>query len=586
MNQPLRSQRDYGTEKKDESIKEILARASEVLGRGVKALQASLITAAPKKAPAGKAPAAKAPAAKAPAGKGKGQGGNVDPSAYQDKNKVEHSMAESKAETYEEKHPKTHFTLEELVKDTPEEQEKLKKHLEEHPEDRVSPADKAKQKTEKPATPAAPPAPPKGHFEQAVDHGNKLKDLLKEFSYAQAGGKKMPNGKDPRSKNEIANEMKAVKDSHGKVLADWDKVNKKDAFSGGKDRERIENAGLGNHPHIDKIIDDHAGDLDAQMSTTPPAPAAPAPKPAAPAPKPVPPPAPKPQVQPPVKPPVKPPVQAPIPGMETPPAAPRKKPARAVPIFHIKNKKGPDGKWYMGRPPALCGALKEKRSNHKGPKGEDLGRGWYYNPDKLTETKSKIHKLYRKKGGADAYRKAVKGLLKARGVPEKEMNDIGLLSTAKRFHLFGEKASDHLLTDLHPDTYEADLDYVKSLIKKHDLQDDEMSELANFKGTLGKPGRGRTVDKLKIDFLKNMKVTNYDSPEAFMEAKKRIQGMSTNDFAMVLAAIMNDDEDDMTRAARSENLGQELHQRMDMIMHPKKYGGQQDYDKFMAAKGA
>ena len=427
MNQPLRSQRDYGTEKKDESLKDILAKASAVLGRGVRALQASLVTAAPKKAPAGKAPAGKAPAGKAPAGKGLGQGDHVDPSAYKDKNKVEHSMALSKAKTYQGEHPGTHFSLQDLVEDTPEEQEKLKQHLQQHPEDNESPAAMAKkQKDQKPSAPAAPAAPAKGHFEQAVDHGNKLKALLNEFSFAQAGGKKMPNGKDPRSKNEIANDMKAVKDAHGAVLADWDKVNKKDVFSGGKDREKIDNAGLGHLPHINKIIQDHAGDLDAQMKTQPSVRKPAAPQPPAQAPKP-PVQAPRPQAPAPVKPAV----QPAMPGMETPPAAPRKKPPRALNIMHVKNKRGPDGKWYMGRPPALCGALKEKRSSHKGPKGEDLGRGWYYNPDKLTETKAKIHKLYRKKGGADAYRKAIKGLLKARGVPEKEMNDVGLLSTAK-----------------------------------------------------------------------------------------------------------------------------------------------------------
>jgi hypothetical protein len=93
---------------------------------------------------------------------------------------------------------------------------------------------------------------------------------------------------------------------------------------------------------------------------------------------------------------------------------------------------------------------------------------------------------------------------------------------------------------------------VQNILNVHDLEpdSDELGELAGFKKTLGQrvpekeKGKwfARNEAQLKAAFLKNMKQGNYDSPEEFKRAKKRIQEMPVSDFGKVLAAI-NDDEE-------------------------------------------
>lgn len=56
---------------------------------------------------------------------------------------------------------------------------------------------------------------------------------------------------------------------------------------------------------------------------------------------------------------------------------------------------------------------------------------------------------------------------------------------------------------------------------------------------------GRTKDQLKADFIKNMNPANYSSPEAFQNAKKRIQALSANDFSRILASIFADEEEEV-----------------------------------------
>ena len=93
---------------------------------------------------------------------------------------------------------------------------------------------------------------------------------------------------------------------------------------------------------------------------------------------------------------------------------------------------------------------------------------------------------------------------------------------------------------------------VQEVMKANKLSDDsdELKELAGFKKTLGqrvpegKEGEYyvRNKTKLKKDFVSNMNAANYSSPEAFASAKKRIQQMTTADFAKILAAIVAEDE--------------------------------------------
>jgi hydrogenase maturation factor len=53
----------------------------------------------------------------------------------------------------------------------------------------------------------------------------------------------------------------------------------------------------------------------------------------------------------------------------------------------------------------------------------------------------------------------------------------------------------------------------------------------------------RNEKKLKEAFLRNMNPANYESPEAFKNAKDRIQRMPVTDFGKLLAAIMAEDEE-------------------------------------------
>jgi hypothetical protein len=102
---------------------------------------------------------------------------------------------------------------------------------------------------------------------------------------------------------------------------------------------------------------------------------------------------------------------------------------------------------------------------------------------------------------------------------------------------------------------------VQNIMDEHDLtvDSDEMKELAGFKSTLGqrlsqkevddlKSGKGikkyvRNVPKLKSDFIKNMDPSNYESPEAFKKAKDRLKQMPAGDFAKILAALVDDEDD-------------------------------------------
>jgi hypothetical protein len=96
------------------------------------------------------------------------------------------------------------------------------------------------------------------------------------------------------------------------------------------------------------------------------------------------------------------------------------------------------------------------------------------------------------------------------------------------------------------------LSRVKNIIKSHGMDEeaDELQEMAGFKSTLGQRVPAgeegdyyvRNKAKLKKDFLAKMSAANYDSPEAFAAAKKRIQAMPVSDFGKVLAAISDEDE--------------------------------------------
>jgi hypothetical protein len=93
---------------------------------------------------------------------------------------------------------------------------------------------------------------------------------------------------------------------------------------------------------------------------------------------------------------------------------------------------------------------------------------------------------------------------------------------------------------------------VKNILSTNDIDEDadELHEMTGFKKTLGqripeaKQGQFyvRNEAKLKADFIANMNPANYDSPEAFKNAKKRLQQMPTADFGKILAAISDEEE--------------------------------------------
>jgi hypothetical protein len=92
---------------------------------------------------------------------------------------------------------------------------------------------------------------------------------------------------------------------------------------------------------------------------------------------------------------------------------------------------------------------------------------------------------------------------------------------------------------------------VKNVLDANDIDEDadELHEMTGFKKTLGqripeaKQGQFyvRNEAKLKADFLAHMNPANYDSPEAFKNAKERIRQMPTSDFGKVLAAISEEE---------------------------------------------
>lgn len=106
------------------------------------------------------------------------------------------------------------------------------------------------------------------------------------------------------------------------------------------------------------------------------------------------------------------------------------------------------------------------------------------------------------------------------------------------------------------------LNPVQSILRQQELSadSDEVQELAGFKKSIMRHQRlsqkqaehmkaegsvfwPRNEKKLKEAFLRNMNPANYGSPEAFKNAKDRIQRMPVTDFGKLLAAIMAEDEE-------------------------------------------
>jgi hypothetical protein len=54
---------------------------------------------------------------------------------------------------------------------------------------------------------------------------------------------------------------------------------------------------------------------------------------------------------------------------------------------------------------------------------------------------------------------------------------------------------------------------------------------------------------LKRDFVANMDPGNYGGPEAFQNARRRIQGMGAEDFGKVLAAIHAEEDEEQAAPA-------------------------------------
>lgn len=84
--------------------------------------------------------------------------------------------------------------------------------------------------------------------------------------------------------------------------------------------------------------------------------------------------------------------------------------------------------------------------------------------------------------------------------------------------------------------------YVMAEENLDDVVDESISELRDFKKTLGERGSGRNIAQLKADFIKNLKKESYETMEAFQNAQKRIKNMNNNDFGVMLASIFDDED--------------------------------------------
>ncbi len=96
-------------------------------------------------------------------------------------------------------------------------------------------------------------------------------------------------------------------------------------------------------------------------------------------------------------------------------------------------------------------------------------------------------------------------------------------------------------------------DKTQAIIRKKFEKDQNEEETDTIYGEMAKFSKedvapmgvyhGRTKEQLKADFIKNMNPANYSSPEAFANAKQRIQKMSANDFSRILASIFADEDE-------------------------------------------
>lgn len=101
-------------------------------------------------------------------------------------------------------------------------------------------------------------------------------------------------------------------------------------------------------------------------------------------------------------------------------------------------------------------------------------------------------------------------------------------------------------------------DNTKFIIQDNGLEKDEIQELTGFKDTIKNHPQmsdkeykeriesgmrlPRNQAQLKAAFVMHMNPMNYDSVQAYQNAKERVQKMSVNDFGKLLASIMSDDE--------------------------------------------
>ncbi|MBQ4479139.1 MAG: HEAT repeat domain-containing protein [Victivallales bacterium] len=68
-------------------------------------------------------------------------------------------------------------------------------------------------------------------------------------------------------------------------------------------------------------------------------------------------------------------------------------------------------------------------------------------------------------------------------------------------------------------------------------------EVARFKKSLGAQNhRGRDLQQLKADFIRNMNPSVYESPEAFAYAQERVKKLSPAEFGMLMKAVVEEDE--------------------------------------------
>ena len=110
--------------------------------------------------------------------------------------------------------------------------------------------------------------------------------------------------------------------------------------------------------------------------------------------------------------------------------------------------------------------------------------------------------------------------------------------------------------DLKSSADKGDQDAKAALEKRRQLRHDycaselgdeaTYSQMREYKKSLGEKGNGvRSPDQVRKDFIRRMSPDNYETPQAYQAAKKRIMQMPVDKFDKLLSIIYNKDEEEI-----------------------------------------